>query len=184
MPFLIDAGGVLKGGLGAPDQRINRMGSRFGVAVTMPPMRSAKQGRQWVAALVRAQADGARMRFPQPGFDPGAPGTPQVNGSGQAGSTLSIKAAATDYIFRVGQFFSVLTGGAHYVYMVATETITGISGVAAVPIVPMIRAQHLDSDPIHIGPPMIEGFVSGDERQWVLSVGGITSLEFEIRERA
>lgn len=182
-PIYIDAGGTVKGGLGSPDQRVNRMGSRFGLMVTMPPLKSAKVGRQWVSRLIQAQSEGGRMAWPLNGFDPGLPGDVLVSGSGQAGSTLNVKGATPNYIFREGQFFSIVTASVHHVYMVGAETIASGTGTASLPIAPMLRVQHLDNDECHFGQPMIEGFISGDERQWQLAIGGFVGIEFEIRER-
>jgi hypothetical protein len=135
-PLYIDKGGVLAGGLGAPDQRINRLGDRWGIAVTLPIVTHATVGRQIVSRLVQAQRLGGRMPWPLQGFDPGSPGNIKVSGSGQAGNTLLIKGATPNYVAREGQFLSVLTGGGHVLYMVTAQTIlTGI-GTEPLPVWP------------------------------------------------
>lgn len=183
-PVYLDKGGITRGGLGAPDQRVNRLGGRFGLAVTMPVLPSAKLGRKWVARLIRAQEEGARMEWPQLDFDVGEPGTVRINGAGQAGSTLAVDGASPGYAFREGQFFSIITGGAHHIYMVTTETLANGSGQASLPIWPPLRVQHADNDLCEFRKPLIEGFVQGDVAQWELQLGNFIGLQFEIYERA
>jgi hypothetical protein len=181
-PSLVDWGAFLTPGLGGPVQRVNRMGSRFKISVSFPPLPSAKEGRIFVRRLVQGKSEGVRMRFPLLDFDPGAPGTIRINGAGQAGSTLVVDGATPNYVAREGQFFSIETSGKHHLYMVAAETIFSNTGTASVPITPMLRRPHLDNDLCHFGKPMIEGFIQGDEIGWNLSVERVISLQFDISE--
>jgi hypothetical protein len=183
-PIFIDQGSILRGGLGSPDQRVNRLGDRFGLAVTMAPMPDPKTGRIWVSRLIQAKSQGARMRWPLNNFDPGAPGDIRINGGAQTGSTLAIDGATPNYVFREGQFFSIITNGSRFLYMVSAETIANNSGQANLPIWPMIRGAHLDNDVCEFGKPMIEGFVQGDTWQWEWALANFTHLQFEIHERA
>jgi hypothetical protein len=185
-PIYLDKGGVLPGGLGAPDQRINRLGDRWGIAVTLPIVTHAKVGRQIVSRLVQAQRQGARMPWPLQGFDPGAPGPITVNGSNQTGSILIVDRGTPNYIAREGQFFSVDdgTGANHVLYMITAETTFNSSGQALLPIIPPIRVQHQDGNNCYLGTPMIEGFVQGDASQWDWIADRFTGpLSFEIHER-
>jgi hypothetical protein len=183
-PMYLDKGGVLLGGLGAPDQRINRLGDRWGIAVSLPIVTHAKVGRQLVSRLVQAQRQGARMPWPLQGYDPGAPGAIKVSGSSVTGSVLLIKGAQPGYIAREGQFFSILTGGGHVLYMVTAETSFTGAGTEPVPVMPPLRVNHLDNDLCFFGTPMIEGFVQGDSSQWDWIADRFTGpLSFEIHER-
>lgn len=179
---LQDFGAFLTPALGGPVQRVNRMGSRFKISVSMPPLTSAKVGRQWVSRLVQGKSEGVRMPLPLLDFDPGLPGTVLVNGAGQTGSSLIVDGATPNYIFREGQPFSILTGGKHHLYLVRTETIANGSGQATLPISPMLRRPHADNDPCHFGEPMIEGFISGDELSWNLSLEHLIGIQFDIAE--
>ncbi len=178
---LLDFGSLLTPALGGPVQRVNRLGSRFRISVSMPPM-TTKTARAWIARLVMAKTEGARMPLPLLDFNPGAPGTPLITGAGQAGTTLNIDGATPGYAFREGQMFSILTGGKHHLYMLAAETIVGALGTAALPLTTALRRQHADNDPLHVTQPMIEGFVGGDEFMWNLSLERLISLQFEIAE--
>src|SRR3546814_6357232 len=56
-PMLRDFGGTLTPFLGGPEQRINRLGTRLGIRVSMPPMRNGDNGRIFVSRLLQAKQD-------------------------------------------------------------------------------------------------------------------------------
>lgn len=180
-PALLFFGAQLTPSLGGPVQQVERMGSRFRLSVTMPPMRGA-MARQWVARLVRGKSAGVRMPFPLLDFKPGVPGQFLVNGAGQAGKGLAIDGGRANYVFREGQFFSILTGGRHYVHMITAETIASGAGSATIPIEPMLRVSPADNAELHVGRPMIEGFIAGEEWAWEMSLAHFQQLSFDIAE--
>lgn len=182
-PALIDFGGFLSPALGGPIQRIERMGNRFRISVTMPPMPSAKLGRSWVRALIQGKQEGARMAFPMMGFEPGFPGNVLVNGASQSGRTLVVDGTTPNYVFREGQFFSIVTNGKHHLHMVTAEVIANASGQATLPIEPMLRVPPANNDVCHFANPMIEGFIIGDEQAWSMGLGNFISLGFDLVER-
>jgi hypothetical protein len=179
---LIDFGSFLTPPLGGPVQRIDRLGTRLKLTVSLPPLRSAKEGRIWVSRLIRGKLEGARMPWPLLDFDPGAPGNVLVNGASQAGSSLIVDGATANYVFREGQFFSIETNGVHHIHKVAEETLANSSGQATLPITPMIRVSPANNDVCHFGKPMIEGFIQGSELAWEMALGGFLGLSFEIHE--
>lgn len=179
---LVDFGAFLTPALGGPVQRVNRMGTRYKIAVSMPPMTSKQVGRIWVNRLIKGKQEGARMPYPLLDFDPGSPGTVLINGAGQSGTSLIVDGATPNYIFREGQPFSILTGGKHHLYMVGAETIASGTGTATLPLSTMLRRQHADNDPCHFGEPMIEGFIQGDELSWNLSLEHLIGIQFDITE--
>lgn len=124
------------------------------------------------------------MEYPLLSFNPGSPGEPTVNGSGQTGRILNIENAQPNYIYREGQPFSIETGGRHHMCFVDAEVIVASDGTAALPISPMIRVAHLDGDPLHVGKPMIEGFILGEEQSWSMSVEHHIGIGFQIVEAA
>ena len=77
-PSYLDWGGTLRPIFGGALQKLRRLGDRFALSVNMPPMLSAEDGMTWVARLITARGEGAILPWPQPGFDPGAPGAPKV----------------------------------------------------------------------------------------------------------
>src|SRR3546814_1410678 len=56
-PMLRDFGGTLTPFLGGPEQRINRLGTRLGIRVSMPPMRNGDNGRIFVSRLLQARSE-------------------------------------------------------------------------------------------------------------------------------
>lgn len=181
-PALLDFGALLVPSLGGPVQKINRMGSRFRIAVTMPPMPSQQLGRQWVARLLRGKSEGARLPFPLLDFNPGIPGDVLVNGASQSGSSLIVDGATPNYVFREGQFFSIVNSGKHHLHMVTAETIASGVGAATLPIFPMLRKSPANNAVCNFAEPMIEGFIMGEEQAWEMSLERFIGLEFQIVE--
>lgn len=181
---MIDFGGELEPALGGPVQRIERMGSRFRLGVQMPPMMNGAVARSWLAKLLQAKSQGARMHFPLQGFNPGLPGsTVAVAGAGQSGRTLNVDGAPEGYVFRVGQPFNVISGGTYYLHIVTEEEIVGAPGTASLSIEPMLRVSPTDNALLELGAPMIEGYLGGGELPWSMDVASFVGLGFTITER-
>lgn len=183
-PGYVDFGGILRPFLGGVDQKLNRLGDRFALDVTMPLMPLAETGRVWIARLIRAQREGALMEWPQPGFDVGAPGNPVVNGAGQAGSFLDVRGLTPGYRLLEGQFFSIIQSGRRYLQVVAADIAASAGGAAVIPIAPMLRMRPANGAIVEIARPMIEGFTEGGERNWTLNYAAHVGLQFRIMEAA
>jgi hypothetical protein len=183
-PGLIDFGAFLTPALGGPVQRVERMGNRFKLSVSMPPMNSPTLGRQWVAKLIQGKQEGARMEWPLNGFDPGSPGDIKVAGAGQSGRTLNVDGATPNYPFREGQFFSIEQAGQHFLYMVTTEVLASntVAGTATLQLEPMLRVSPPDNAVCHFGRPMIEGFILGDSFAWELALAHFVGISFDLVE--
>lgn len=178
---LIDFGGNLTPPLGGAEQRINRLGNRWAATITMPPM-SSEEARLWVARLTRGVREGVRFKLRQLGVDVGAPGSPTVNGGGQAGTALNITGATPRYALRVGQCLNIVTGGRRYLYRAYSPVVLGSSGNGTVGIEPPLRAQPANGDSVIIGAPVIEGRI--EPLQWSVPENRLTVLQFTITERA
>lgn len=181
-PGLIDFGSILTPALGGPMQKVDRLGNRFKITVTMPPMSNPKMGRIWIARLIRGKSEGVRMEWPLQGFKPGTPGSILVNGASQSGRFLIADGATPGYVAREGQFFSIETNSQHFLYMVAEETIFNASGQATLPIEPMLRVSPANNDPCHFGKPMIEGLIMGDQFDWEMALANYIGLSFDLVE--
>jgi hypothetical protein len=180
-PTFVDRGGTLEG---AVDMRVEKMGSRFALSVSMPPMKGDKIGRQWIAALLRGKSAGVRMPWPLQGFKPGVPGPVKVNGAGQAGTSLVVDGATPNYVFRAGQPFNHETAtGERLLYFVAEEEIANGSGQATLTIEPMLRVEPGDNDDLDFGAPTIEGFLGAGDLPWEMGVAKQIGLSFTIKER-
>lgn len=181
-PFLRDFGGELVPFMGGPEQRINRLGTRWGVRYVMPPM-GEEEARQFVARLTRGKQTNVLMPWPVTDFDPGSPGTPLINTAASGGTAISIKGLTPGYVVREGQFFSIIHSSRRYVHMSTGDATANGSGIAAVSIFPQLRTAISVNDVVEIADPMIEGRVSpGDEWGWDVDLVGEVGLAFTVAE--
>lgn len=178
----IDYGGDLVGPLGGADQRINRNGNRWALNVQLPVM-EIDVARYWIAALTRGKRYGVRLKLLQPGIAIGAPGTPLVDGDGQAGDVLNIKGMTPHYPLVVGQWFNHVQDGFNYLYQISGPGDADGTGDVAAQIEPPLRAEAMDDDALNFGGPVIEGLLVGQGQSWTLNTALHTGLAFTIRER-
>ena len=183
-PYIVDFGGFLTPGLGGEVQRLDRMGNRFGIAVTMPPLESEEDGRILVGRLIRGKTEGVLTQFPLLSFDPGSPGAPLVNGTGQSGKSLICDGFTAGYTIKEGQWFSLIHGGRRYLHNVDAQVAANGSGQATLTISPMLRIEPANNAVLEFAQPMIEGFIHGEEWRWQMSLEHLIGIEFEVRERA
>lgn len=182
---LLDFGNTIAPFLGGPEQRINRLGSRYSLAVTMPPMRNAEQGQKFVSRLTRGKSEGVKMKLPLGGVNPGTAaeiGEPKIWVS-TSGRTIRLKGFVEGYTIKEGQMFSVETGGTHYVYMSNTEATVSAGGNVNLEVSPLLRVPHLVDDRVHFLEPMIEGFIEGQDWQWSYALDHTVGIQFTVRER-
>lgn len=180
-PSLIDYGGVLRSAIGGATQKIDRLGSRFRVDLTYPPMEEV-DGRIFISRLIRAKREGLRVEYPLLSVDQGLPGSPLVDGSGQTGFTLNAKGLTPNYVGKEGYWLSIVRSGQHYLHNVSANFAADASGDAAIPIYPALRVPFLDNDAINLGKPMVEGIVDGDEIAWQMSLAHHIEFSVTIEE--
>ena len=184
-PVLRDFGGVLTPFLGGPEQRINRVGTRFGIRVSMPPLESSVDGRLFVARLNQAKTDRLLMEWPLLDFNPGSPGSPLVSAATASGSTVPLKGMTPGYQGKEGQFLSFVHSSRRYMHMLTADFIVNGSGNATAAIFPMLRVGLSLNDVVEIATPMIEGHVvPGDELSWEMSVDRLIGISFSVMEAA
>ncbi len=170
-PHLIDWGGQLRPPLGGPVQTIDRLGTRFALDVTVPLQYAEPDGRIWSARLMQAKLYGALFAFGQDGLDIGAPGSPVVNGDTSGGTTLYLRSATPGYVFREGQFLS-LVQGRRYLHNVTADTVVAGDGTVTLPILPMLRIGFSDGNLAEVAAPKIQGSLSGNDLSWSRPDGG------------
>jgi hypothetical protein len=183
-PKLVDFGSILTPPLGGEQQRLNRLGNRWALTVRLPPMPVEPLGREWVAKLVEGLSDTVVYPFPQIDFAVGTPGATLVNGANQTGLTINLDGFVANYAIRLGQFFSIIINGRRFLYQSRATIAASAGGAVALPIQPMIRKMPADNAVCEFAPPMIEGFLQDDGREWTVDVARTTGLEFTIFERA
>jgi hypothetical protein len=179
-PRVIDFGTILRPPLGGPDQRMNRIGNRYGVDVSMPVM-EPEVARVWISRLARGIRQGVIMSW-YDGVDRGAPGAIIVNGAGQAGSVLNVSGGAAGYIAKEGLFFSFISGGRRYLHSISADTQLSIGGAGALPIDPPLRIAPSHASVCEFAAPKIEGFLAGDAGKWTLDYAMNVGLAFSIEE--
>lgn len=182
-PSLRSFGVDLTPPLGGPVQRASRLGSRFVVDVTYPIMTKA-QFDPLLAALMNAEAQGLPvvLELPQD-TAPSGLGSPLVNGASQTGTTLNADAFTNSVAIPVGAFFSFTAGGRNNLHMIRAAVSANGSGVAALPIAPMLRASPADNAALNFATPKVEGFVEG-EIKWSVDTAKRYSLSFSVAEAA
>lgn len=183
--LLRDFGTVLTPFLGGPEQRINRLGTRFALRVTLPPMDTKDEALVIQSRLLRSREDRLQMAWPQPGFDTGYSGAPVVAAGVTSGTTLPLAGLIPGYVVREGQFFSIIHAGRRYVHMFSADATVNSDGTVNAAIWPMLRTPLSVGDVVEIAVPRIEGLVSpGEEISWQISVDRMTSFSFTIAEGA
>lgn len=180
-PTLVDYGGVLRSAIGGATQKIDRLGSRFRVELTYPPM-SEVDGRIFVSRLIRAKREGLRVEYPLLSVDQGLPGSPVINGAGQVGFALSVRGLTPNYVGKEGYWLSIQRAGQHYLHNVAANFAASAGGIASITIFPALRIPFLDGDIVNLGKPMIEGIVDGDEIGWQISLAHLIEFSVTIEE--
>lgn len=184
-PFLKDFGAVMEPFLGGPSTRINRVGTRFGVRVTMPSLRSETDGRLIVSRLLQARLDRLLMRWPGLDMEPGAPGAPVAAAATAGGSVLPISGLTAGYAVREGQFFSLIHGGRRYLHQFTAAVAANAAGAMTATLFPPLRVAVAAGDALEIALPMIEGFVlPGDELNWEMALARRVNLSFSVVEAA
>jgi hypothetical protein len=177
----IDFGGVQESPLGGTAQRVNRLGNRWQVKVTLPPM-EAVLARPWARALNKANQRGALWAIRQPGLVIGSPGAGLITGAGQAGNVLNIDGLSPGYVFRDAQFFSVIIGERRYVFQVDEPQRVDGTGAIALAIEPALRISPADNDSVEIGKPYLEGHLADFSAGAIDTAHICRGVSFTIRE--
>jgi hypothetical protein len=181
--FVSDAGQTVRSPISGDSQRDNRPGSRFGLNVQLPPMKSDDTARKLVALLNEGLEQGVIVHWPQIGFDAGAPGLVQINGANQLGTTLNVDGVGTGYSFRHGQFGNFTTSaGRLHLFQLRGDVHYG-DGTAALPIFPMIRKSPNDNSAVDFTTVRLEGWLDDEARSWTVGRARSTGLSFAVTEK-
>lgn len=182
-PAFIDNGGTMRSATNAKGLRLNRLGSHFRAAVTMP-LHKSEEAAPLIADLIAAKQEGLRMRYPLQGVNQGGSGAPVIDGAYQSGRTLLLRGLTPGYVVEKGYWLSIVDElGGHYLHNVFAGAAVGASGQVSIQIRPMLNYPFQDGAVVHLDQPMIEGEVLGSEQSWQIVRGGrVTGLAFTIEE--
>lgn len=183
-PSLMDWAALQEPALGGVTQRIARLGSRYAIDFTSPPLRIEPEGRRWIALLQQAQRSGARLAFPQVEFVVGTPGSPTVDGAHTGGTTLSIAGATPNYAIKQGQALNLTVAGRAYLYFAAATAVLDDAGAGDVMLTTPMRTHLAGGEAVELAKPVIEGWLDGTMREWPLAESRTVSLSFTVTERA
>lgn len=188
-PYFLDSGSWQIPSIGGGAAlRINRLGDRHGLNVTMPEMKfndpaGLAHARVWISRLKRGVAEGVRMRFPQPDYEIALPNL--VCGVAPANATLLPFTGGTPgLVIPEGVFCSITDAsqGKIFLHSVNSQLTIDGSGNGTLSLHPRLRTGLGASDTISFSPPVIEGRLIGEERQWSLSQARTVGLSFQIEE--
>jgi hypothetical protein len=191
-PAMIDYGGTMPGAAGARDLRLDRPGNKYKIEVTWPRMRP-DAARELISDLIAGQSEGVRVRYPLMGVSQGVPGSPVVDGSGQAGKTLAIRGLTPGYAFRRGFWLTLIDDVAagdalgdelRYLHHCRSALAANADGEATIVLAEALRTPFADGATILLARPTIEGLPEGNERSWVLPGERLVQLTVPIREIA
>lgn len=160
---------------------LGRQGDKFAMDVELPQLVPDPDGRLWIAALVDSIGQVVSMAFAQL-LDVGLPGPVAIDGAGQLGSSLKVKAGAPGYTIRRGQFLNSDDGSYVALHMCTADTVIGGDGKATVPIKPPLRRSPANSALARIDAPIIMGKLLGSEAGWTLQRAKTRGLKFTVSE--
>jgi hypothetical protein len=181
---LVDFQSVLTPILGGPVQTIQRLGARFAVDVTLPPLEPADAGKFLAARMkARAENDTLTLAWPQAEIWSVIGGSPVVNGAGQAGARLNISGLTANQVVPAGRFFSFQAGGRHYLHMTTLQVTANGAGQVQLHVAPLLRVSPPAGAPLNFSAPIVEGLLTGT-LEWSLERLRWTSTAFTLSENA
>ncbi len=181
---LVDFQSVLTPILGGPVQTIQRLGARFAVDVTLPPLEPADAGKFLAARMkARAENDTLTLAWPQAEIWSVIGGSPVVNGAGQAGARLNISGLTANQVIPAGRFFSFQAGGRHYLHMTTLQVNANGAGQVQLHVAPLLRVSPPAGAPLNFSAPIVEGLLTGT-LEWSLERLRWTSTAFTLSENA
>lgn len=167
--------------LGGPVTRIDRLGTRHAIDVTIPALAASRCGPALVADLSRGRTEPVVLSIPEPTLPAIAYGAPVVNGAGQLGPSLFVRGLTPGVIVPPGKWLSVIVNGRRYAYLTTAKVTAGGTGEVVLFIFPMIRRPAPNGATIELAAPKIEGLVQGAVERSVRRIGTI-SLGFSVME--
>ena len=181
---LVDFQSVLTPILGGPVQTIQRLGARFAVDVTLPPLEPVDAA-SFLAARLKARAENETLTlaWPQAEIWSVIGGSPVVNGAGQAGARLNISGLTAGQTVPAGRVFSIEAGGRHYLHVTTQVVTANGSGQVQLHVSPLLRVSPPNGAALNFTAPVVEGLLTGNV-EWTLERLRWTSTAFTLAENA
>lgn len=178
---VLDFGGEITPSLGGPVQRINRLGNRYQLEVTLPAMRSRDDAMIWSTRVERAKQNGVLYPVPLDGFDPGEPGSPVISSAVGGGMSVPVSGLVPGYGFVEGQWLSIVHAGRRYLHRAALPMVANEYGTGTLTLASMLRVPLSAGDVIEVAAPKIEGMITSAVG-WEALLEPYTKLSFTISE--
>jgi hypothetical protein len=182
-PRLVSYDGAQVPFLGGPVSHLQRLGTRFALEVRLPPMRhNDSLAREWIAKLLRGKRDGVLWEWPQPDFTPPIGTIVTRDAAAAMAETIFIRALPVGSLLAVGSFLSLVVNGRRYLHNVFDSSFTGTATQAQVWTTPPLRVAVPVDALVELNPPMIQGYLEGDDLTWDLESARTVGLGFTIVE--
>lgn len=159
--------------LSGPVQRVARLGDKWSVSVECRKM-FARQAGPVIAALIGGLSEHVIMTVPQPGIDTSKWSTGTIAAAATGGRQIVISGGGAAKV--VGQLFSILKNGVHYLHQVTAVTGNNLT------IQPALKTPVASGDQVDFRAPKIMGFVSGNSQSWSVGLAENVGLSFAIDE--
>lgn len=164
--------------------KLSRIGGGFRIGIILPAKKFEPHGRRIIARMQMAKLQGAIIRYSQPCFNVGGPGSPTVDGAVAGGMTLPITGATPNYAVVQGQALNVTKSSRTYLYFAGAQVILDASGDGEIPLTTPLRTQLAGGEAVNLGQPCIEGWIEGDNFEWPIDELRMVGLSFTVKERA
>lgn len=165
-PRLISKG-IWHKSLGGSHSRTDRPGSRYGVNITLPPMRQDYKSDALLSDLRAGLRQGIEIRWPHwPDSRLSLGDAVQVNGTDVQGTSLPLDGLMPNAVIRKGAFFSIEHDGGVFLHENRVETIVAANGQATLTIEPELRVILSDNDPVEMDRPVFRGVIDVPEWEW------------------
>ncbi len=164
-----------------PVGRNLRPGTRWAWDIQMRPM-TYVDALAWDDLL--EEGDTVVMDILQPGLVIGNPGAPLIDGANQSGRMLNLKQVEPGYVFRKGQWLSMILNGQRFAYKSRAAATADGTGKLAVPLRTMLRVPTLNNAVVEITKPMAEGWVTLEQDAHEIAADErLVRLRFTLEER-
>lgn len=164
-----------------PVGRNLRPGTRWAWDIQMRPM-TYVDALAWDDLL--EEGDTVVMDILQPGLVIGNPGAPLIDGANQSGRTLNLKQVEPGYVFRKGQWLSMILNGQRFAYKSRSAATADGAGKLVVPLRTILRVPTLNNAVVEIAKPMAEGWVTLEQDAHEIAADErLVRLRFTLEER-